>query len=90
MHFYTNHACIIYVSLQRTFTALGGVIGGVLAFIVIAAVVVTLRVCKSANGKVKSVNLHTKNGCEDYKEKFSGIPTGEVINGAPPQSFVRP
>lgn len=89
MHFYTNHACIIYLSLQRFFTALVGVIG-VLAFVVIAAVVVTLRVCKSANGKVKSVNLHTKNGCEDYKEKFSGIPTGEVINSPPPQSFVGP
>ena len=89
MHFYTNHACIIYVSLQRTFTALGGVIGGVLAFVVIAAVVVTLRVCKNANAKVKSVNTHTKHEGEDYEDKFSGIPNDDVIAGAPPQSFSR-
>ena len=91
MHFYTNHACISYVSLQRTFTALGGVIGGVLAFVVIAAVVVTLRVCKNANAKVKSVNTNTRNGGEDYKEEFSGIPVpnDDVITGAPPPSFVQ-
>ena len=88
MHFYTNHACIIYLSLQRFFTALVGVIG-VLAFVVIAAVVVTLRVCKNANAKVKSVNTNTRNVVEDYNDQFSGIPIGDVINGAPPQSFVR-